>query len=346
MGRLLLMLLPLIFAGAVTFIYKAHYARLLADSVQSNNYATVVRSLQHGADPNAICSQYGHHPLSALIDILDNDACPRPLIFDATVNAAITSDTRILRALLRYGANPNVRVVYSFQAEPSVDCYPITCFEVLDDRVNWMVVRMLVEAGADPRAQRSSILWDAIRERNYTMCTWLLDHGADVTGDRSNYPLRCAVENLDVTMVKLLLSRGAQFSSFETGQPNEPSTWAQLADKNCANCPEQWRAVMSIIKSQTSRSTVGEILRRTSTNPNMISLKSRLRLVKWKCLHSSRPLAALADDCVQLYACTVLLSILMLGTRKPPFSGTAEPGAAPCSGQWRHDKPYLRCRRP
>jgi len=133
----------------------------------------------------------------------------------------------------------------------NLDCFPITynCFE--EGGLNWDVVRTLVDAGANVRVNSSAILWSAARERNCLMAAWLLDRGADVTGGGSNFALENAVENLDVEMIRLLLSRGARFSTFQSWMSDGPKSWLELAATCRSQYPKQWREVTAIINSQS-----------------------------------------------------------------------------------------------
>jgi ankyrin repeat protein len=128
---------------------KDQYGRTLLHHVVSRDAGAVKRLLSRGADPNAA-----------------DDVGQTPLHW-----AAYIGRSDIVRLLLKYGANLNIKTKYDGRTPLHV----AAAYEV-------SVVKLLIKYGADVNARDSrgrTPLYIALEERNVDVVKALLRHGAD-----------------------------------------------------------------------------------------------------------------------------------------------------------------------
>lgn len=117
--------------------------------------------------------------LEAGASITSSDSMQEPLHF----KAVSTSDTRVLKMLLEYGANPNARGIDYSSGKSNV--VPILFEAVIEKDC----VRLLLAHGADPNATKPSdgdtpmpsILLYAASLQRWDICRMLIEKGADPT---------------------------------------------------------------------------------------------------------------------------------------------------------------------
>ena len=163
-------------------------------AVQSDSVSLVSLLLEKGADANFVYRT----------DAPDNDwhdPIHQPILCDAVDN----NNTEICRLLLKYKANPNVCGLACCKHEMP---YPLA--QAVKNQ-NMELVYMLVNNGANINCGVSyqSPLVFAVKNNDVACAEYLLDNGADINIGDGWKPLTYAIDKDYVTMVKMLIARGA-----------------------------------------------------------------------------------------------------------------------------------------
>ncbi|KAG8169581.1 hypothetical protein KVR01_000326 [Diaporthe batatas] len=202
----------------------------LRQAVFGNNLISARLLLKYGADPHAandfgltalhLAAAYGHPDMVKFLGECHADLDAQTMDFRVPVyEACLLGCSKALVALLKLGANPNLKAVAS-QTEPGWS--PLTC-AVQEENVG--CVRALLDAKADPEVfgPSGTPLWYAVGKGSFEICQLLLDHGADPNSKLNNLPmLRHAIRGPGYDsvsdIVKLLLEKGADIDEVFSGQ--------------------------------------------------------------------------------------------------------------------------------
>jgi N-acyl-D-amino-acid deacylase len=205
--------------------------------------------LRHGADPNH-CSVLGNTPLIAAAGLPDTTR-PAALLLaagarvgatnssgvDALNRATYAGNTKLVKLLLRYGANPNTRPIY-----PTLDGDLAPEPAALHNaafRGDPEMVRALLDAGADLNAVdpfAGSALHNALYGNHPQAAAFLIKRGIslDLATSRGDVPTMVWSGYSDVgdsTVARLLLSKGVNAN--EENEAGETAlTWAHKRGNN------------------------------------------------------------------------------------------------------------------
>jgi hypothetical protein len=145
---------------------------------------------------------------------------------DLLIAAVKAGDAEAVTSLLQQGADPNAEAevdLYGYGAQrmpvlelalcwfARTEAWNLWLAGAKEEKINPPLVKVLVDAGADVNA----ISWGptpleiAAREGEREIAVCLLDHGADINRKGIEFPLYAAVGSLHVSVVQLLLERGA-----------------------------------------------------------------------------------------------------------------------------------------
>src|SRR5579871_2651561 len=149
---------------------------------------------------------------------------------DLLIAAIKAGDADAAISLLQQGADPNAEAevkIYTWSSEriPALElalrwhvrseAYENWLSGSKEEKINPALVKGLVKAGADVNARTSDVsstpLENAAWMDEPEIATYLLDHGADLhqKGSRTGFPLYTAVDSHSLSVVQLLLERGA-----------------------------------------------------------------------------------------------------------------------------------------
>lgn len=194
----------------------------LFDAIKQQDVERVAALLAQGVDPNTLLAERPYwRPIEAAIEEI--------AWYDASIE--------VVRLLLQHGADANawdgqnrvtplhsaMRILY---ADMQIDNKELIQLEL---------IQLLLEAGADPNAVsdigESPLLW-AVEQGNFDMTKLFLRFGADKTIDEfgapcGNTPLTMAARKLDLKMIELLITSGADPEALDedgyTARENLPS---------------------------------------------------------------------------------------------------------------------------
>lgn len=184
----------------------------LLEAVSGIQLEAMKQLLRMGADANAKDPTTGRTPLVSLLFVASYEDSRR------VVEAAYV--------LLEYGADPNARRIDArFETDLEIACWrddadmvklllsykaipTSTAIENAAKQGNLATVKMLFDAGADPRSTKA-LGW-AVQEKATNVINFLINKGCDVNQLVDELPLLLrAIENCDITTVRLLVAGGA-----------------------------------------------------------------------------------------------------------------------------------------
>ncbi|HVV99943.1 MAG TPA: ankyrin repeat domain-containing protein [Planctomycetaceae bacterium] len=203
----------------------------LFEAIAQHDTRRLAELLSQGANPNK------GHP--AAVDWTPLKAAIDELISGGSIDAVVL--------LLQYRANAN-------GSGPVGDCPPLMA-AVLNRRLD--AVRILLAAGANPNVRNDdgdSALFQAVLENDLPMASVLLACGAAQNIDEIGpleftTSLGLAASNLNVKMVELLLSYGA---NPDINDSNHAKAYEYLPPRDEANARD-WDAIKSLIGPQQYR---------------------------------------------------------------------------------------------
>lgn len=224
-------MIELLFAYGATITGKDEGKEApIVRAVQSNSASLVSLLLEKGADANFIYRT----------DAEDND-WSRPIHQPILCDAVDNNNTEICRLLLKYKANPNVCGLACCD-------HPISCpLSKAVAKQNMDLVYMFVENGANtngysPKEDSNQMpLTYAIWNNDIACAEYLLDNGADINKHSfvNGTPLSNAISRDLVTMVKMLIARGANLdvvdSSWDEYRGSQPISALDYAIRNNAD---------------------------------------------------------------------------------------------------------------
>lgn len=224
-------MIELLFAYGATITGKDEGKEApIVRAVQSNSASLVSLLLEKGADANFVYRT----------DAENND-WSRPIHQPILCDAVDNNNTEICRLLLKYKANPNVCGLACCD-------HPISCpLSKAVAKQNMDLVYMFVENGANtngysPKGDSNQMpLTYAIWNNDIACAEYLLDNGADINKRPfvDGTPLSNAISRDLVTMVKMLIARGANLdvvdSSWDEYRGSQPISALDYAISNNAD---------------------------------------------------------------------------------------------------------------
>ena len=202
----------------------------LIEAVKHQDLNRVAALLAQGADPNVGQTEWPYWtPLGAAIEELDNGG-----------------SMEMLHLLLKNGADVN-----GWDSDHQATPLLMAMF-----RNNKEVMRMLLEAGADPNAvgaEGDSPLRWAAENDDLEMAKLFLQFGADKTinkfgGFSRSTPLGLAAGNLSIPMIELLLNAGADPEAPD--DDDEPAR-ESLPPREFSD-PEVWDTALELLSLRTA----------------------------------------------------------------------------------------------